>query len=82
MAAAGSPKECYEIVTEAGAKISEEEFKESMEIMKAYLDESQEGILSEEDLDQVAGGKSGSSDLAKSIIDLGTSIIEAFTSAL
>lgn len=81
MANAASAKECYEVVTAAGLEISEEEFKTSMGIMKDYLEESQDGILSEEDLDQVAGGKSGDSDLAKSIIDLGGKIIEAFTAA-
>ncbi|MEG1947060.1 MAG: hypothetical protein RR139_08185 [Lachnospiraceae bacterium] len=56
LAAAKSPEECYE-VAKSYADVSFEEFQSSMEIMRSYLEESQDGLLSEEDLDQVAGGK-------------------------
>lgn len=58
---AKSPDECYEIVTAAGVKIEKEDFKNSMEIMNAYLQENEDGVLTDEDLDEVAGGKSSSS---------------------
>lgn len=60
LSVAKSPEECYEAVKAAGVKISMEEFQGSMEIIKAYLQENDEGVLSEDDLDQVAGGKSSS----------------------
>lgn len=55
---AKSPEECYEVVKAAGVELSLTDFQENMEIMKSYLEESEEGVLSEDDLDQVAGGKS------------------------
>lgn len=57
LAAAKSPEECYDIVKATGVEATFEEFQKFMEIMKSYLEESQDGVLSEDDLDQVAGGK-------------------------
>lgn len=61
LAEAKTPEDCYEIVKAAGVDVAMDDFQKSMEIMNSYLEESQEGVLSEEDLDQVAGGKSDSS---------------------
>ncbi|MGI6069852.1 MAG: hypothetical protein ACOYBE_05435 [Blautia sp.] len=61
---AKSPEDCYEVAKAAGMEMPMEEFQKSMEVMKAYLDEKEEGILSEEDLDSVAGGKMNSKDAA------------------
>lgn len=47
----------YDVVKEAVPEITMDEFKEGLTIMKAYYEESEDGALSEEDLDQVAGGK-------------------------
>ncbi|MEG0961520.1 MAG: hypothetical protein RSF88_01485 [Lachnospiraceae bacterium] len=56
LAAAKSQEEFYEIAKNY-AEVSVEEFKVSMEIMKSYLEESKNGELSEEELEQVAGGQ-------------------------
>ncbi len=56
MAEAKSPEECYDIVKDK-IDIGFEEFKESMEIAMNYVNESQSGLLSDDDLEQVAGGK-------------------------
>ena len=53
-----SPEEGFEIVKKYLPDISMEEFQGSMQVMHAYLEESQDGLLSDEDLDEVAGGKS------------------------
>lgn len=58
MAKANSPEECYELVKDR-IGISFEEFKSSMSVAMVYASESQSGELSEDDLDQVAGGKKG-----------------------
>lgn len=52
-----SPEEGLEVVKKYIPDMTLEEFQKSMQIMRAYLEESQEGLLSEEDLDSVAGGK-------------------------
>ncbi len=57
MSKAGSPEECYDIVKDR-LHISFEDFKSSMEVAQLYLSESQAGLLNEDDLEQVAGGKS------------------------
>lgn len=56
MSEAKSPEECYEIVKDK-VTVSYEEFVEMMTIGNSYMEEAQEGLLSEEDLDAVAGGK-------------------------
>lgn len=56
-----SKKEAYEIVKKEVADISEEEFEKSIRIMFSYLDMKEEGVLSEEELEAVAGGKGGPS---------------------
>ncbi len=56
MAEAKSPEACYDIVKDK-IDISFEEFKASMEIAITYVNESQSGLLSDDDLEQVAGGK-------------------------
>ena len=61
-AEAQDPEVCYEIAKEAGVEITKEEFVANMEIMKSYLEEQEEGLLSEDDLDQVAGGKMSTND--------------------
>ena len=60
MAAAGSGKECYDLVKDR-IGISFEEFQASMKVAKAFVNESADGELSEDDLDTVAGGKGSSS---------------------
>lgn len=52
-----SPEEGYQKVKRYLPNISMDEFQCSMKIMAAYLEESKDGLLTEEDLDQVAGGK-------------------------
>ncbi len=44
------------LVQEADPEITMDSLKESVSIMSSYLEESEEGVLSEEDLDLVAGG--------------------------
>ncbi len=56
MSEAKSPEECYDMVKDK-VTVSFEEFVEMMTIAKGYMDEAQEGLLTEEDLDAVAGGK-------------------------
>ena len=68
LAQAKTPEDCYAVAKEAGMEVSKEEFEKSMEIMKSYLEESQEGVLSEEDLDQVAGGKMSGKDTADIVL--------------
>ncbi len=51
-----SPEECYDIVKDK-VTVNYEEFVEMMAIGKSYMDETQEGLLSENDLDAIAGGK-------------------------
>ncbi len=62
MSEAKSPEECYEIVKDK-VTVSYEEFVEMMTIGNSYMEEAQEGLLSEEDLDAVAGGKDDNSEL-------------------
>lgn len=57
MAAATSPEECYEIAKDRLDGVSFEEFQSSMSVAMAYTAEGKSGELSEDDLDQVAGGK-------------------------
>ncbi|MEG1291396.1 MAG: hypothetical protein RSD28_03765 [Lachnospiraceae bacterium] len=70
LAAAKSPEECYE-VAKSYAEVSFEEFRSSMEIMRSYLEESQDGLLSEEDLDQIAGGKMSTDAVVNMSVGLG-----------
>ena len=44
------------VVQEADASITMDSLKEQIAIMQSYMEESQEGVLSDDDLDQVAGG--------------------------
>ena len=62
-----SPEEGYEAVKTYLPNISMEEFQGSMQVMAAYLEEQTDGLLSDEDLDEVAGGKSDSSRKAVKI---------------
>lgn len=55
--ASSSLEEVYQVVKEAGCDVTMDELKNSLEILKAYNEEKESGVLSEEDLDQVAGGK-------------------------
>ncbi len=66
MSEAKSPEECYDIVKDK-VTVSFEEFAEMMAIGKSYMEEAQEGLLTEEDLDAVAGGKADSETLACAI---------------
>jgi hypothetical protein len=58
MSACKSEQECYDLV-KGKIDIGFDEFKSSMAVAKEYMQESESGLLSEEELDQVAGGKSG-----------------------
>lgn len=58
-----SPEEGYEVVKKFLPNISMEDFQRSMQIMHAYLEEKEDGLLSDEDLDEVAGGKSSKKKL-------------------
>lgn len=57
MTEAKTPEECYDVVKDR-INISFEDFQSSMSVALAYLQESESGELSEDDLDAVAGGKS------------------------
>lgn len=84
LAEAKSPEECYGVIKGAGIGVSREDFEKSMTIMKAYLEESKEGVLSEEDLDQVAGGKMNKKDateVALSTVSAAAGIVGASASA-
>ncbi len=56
MSEAKSPEECYDVVKDS-VTVSFEEFVEMMTIGKSTMEKMQEGLLSEEDLNAVAGGK-------------------------
>ena len=63
-----SPEEGYEVVKKYLPDISMEEFQGSMQVMAAYLEEQTDGLLSDEDLDEVAGGKGDSKP--KTVLDI------------
>ncbi len=52
-----TPEECYDLVKDK-TDVTLEEFCEQMAIIKDFLEEKKSGLLSEEDLDAIAGGKS------------------------
>ncbi len=56
MSQAKSPEECYDIVKDK-IDVTLEEFTEQMTIINTYYEEKKSGLLSEEDLDAIAGGK-------------------------
>lgn len=60
MKKANSAKEAYELVKDR-VGISFEEFQSSMKIANEYVNNNEEGELSEDDLDAVAGGKANPS---------------------
>lgn len=77
MSEAKSPEESYDIVKDK-VTVSLEEFVEMMAIAKSYVDEAQEGLLSEEDLDVVAGGKLNAYTTEKIVVSvLGTAAVAA-----
>ena len=55
-----SKEEAYEILKAAGCRMTLEEVEKNTDIMKAYYEEKENGVLSDDDLDQVAGGKASS----------------------
>lgn len=69
-----SPEEGYEVVKRFIPGISMEEFQESMQIMAAYLEENADGLLNDEDLDAVAGGKSTAGKVAAGLGGASTAI--------
>ncbi len=56
MAGAKDADTLLALVQEADPELTMDRLKESIVIMTSYLEESEEGVLSEEDLDLVAGG--------------------------
>lgn len=62
----------YEAAKESISDITIEEFQQSMKIMHDYLEENEDGELSEDELDAVAGGKGG----AKPGIGIGEPIVD------
>lgn len=50
-------EEALAVVKTVAPDMTMEELKSSVEVMKSYIEESESGVLSEDDLDQVAGGK-------------------------
>ncbi len=56
MSKAQNPEECYDIVKDK-VDVTLEEFIEQMTIIKTYIEEKKSGLLSEEDLNAIAGGK-------------------------
>lgn len=67
-----SPEDGYEVVKKYLPNISLEDFQGSMQIMAAYLEESKDGLLSDDDLDEVAGGKS---DSARKDVGIATGVL-------
>ncbi len=67
MSKAKSPEECYDIV-KVNVDVTFEEFCEQMAIIKNFLEEKKNGLLSEEDLDAIAGGKSQEAHLTTGIV--------------
>lgn len=66
-----SREEAYEVLKAAGCQMSLEEIEKNTEIMKAYFEEKESGVLSDDDLDQVAGGKASSlEDVEKGFDDV------------
>lgn len=57
MTEAKSPQDCYDVVKDT-IDISFEEFTASMAVAQVYMEESAVGLLTDEELDMVAGGKS------------------------
>lgn len=55
MSEAKSPQECYDVVR-GTIDISFDEFQASMTVARDFLEESKEGLLTDEELDMVAGG--------------------------
>ncbi len=51
-----TPEDCYDVVKDK-IDLSFEEFTAQMTIINTYLEEKKNGLLSEEDLDAIAGGK-------------------------
>ena len=62
-----TPEGGYEIVKKKLPEITMEEFRNNMQIMYSYMEESQEGLLSDEDLDEVAGGKSDAGQISTAL---------------
>lgn len=86
MAAATSPEECYEIAKDRLDGVSFEEFQSSMSVAMAYTAEAKSGELSEDDLDQVAGGKNDQAagdgwKVFSGIVGAGTAVIGAVVAA-
>ena len=52
-----TPEEGLAVAKKYIPDITLEEFQKSMQIMSSYLEENKDGLLSDEDLDSVAGGK-------------------------
>lgn len=73
MAETKSPEECYDVVKDK-IDISFEDFTASMTVAMNYVQESQSGLLSDDDLDQVAGGKKSDIDIGE-MVGLGLSAI-------
>ncbi len=70
MSKAQNPEECYDIVKDR-VDVTLEEFIEQMTIIKTYIEEKKSGLLSEEDLDAIAGGKgSGQAMSAGTIVGM------------
>lgn len=79
MSKCANETECYDLVKNK-LDINFEDFKSSMALANDYLKESETGLLSDDDLDQVAGGKSGG-DIARDVISTAATVAGAAASA-
>lgn len=76
MSEAKSPQECYDVVKDT-IDISFEEFTASMAVAKQFLEESAEGLLTDEELDMVAGGKLSQGDAMYTGVGVGAVVAVA-----
>ncbi len=58
-----TPQDCYDVVKDK-IDLSFEEFTTQMTIINTYIEEKKSGLLSEEDLDAIAGGKMTGGEIA------------------
>lgn len=75
-----SPEECYMEVSKYVKDITMDEFYEYMKEIHKYCQESQEGLLSDEELESVGGGLSDQG--AGAIVSSGVTVVAAASLAL
>lgn len=74
-----SKEEAYEVLKAARCTMPLEEIEKNMEIMKSYYEEKENGVLSDDDLDQVAGGKASSLEDVSKGFDQAAAAVEKYS---